>query len=47
MKLGKVIGNVVSSIKDPGLDSLRLLIVHGLDDTLKLNGNQYVAADGI
>ena len=47
MKLGKVIGNVVSSIKDPGLHSLRLLVVQGLDDNLEPNGNPYVAADGI
>jgi len=47
MKLGKVIGNIVSSIKDPGLDSLRLLIVQGLNDNLEPDGNPYVAADGI
>ncbi len=47
MKLGKVIGKVVSTIKDPGLDSLRLLIVQGLDDNLEPDGNPYVAADGI
>jgi len=47
MKLGKVIGNIVSSVKDPGLDSLRLLVVQGLDDNLEPNGNPYVAADGI
>ncbi len=47
MKLGKVIGNVVSSMKDPGLDSLRLLVIQGLDDNLEPVGNPYVAADGI
>ncbi len=47
MKLGKVIGNVVSSIKEPGLDSIRLLVVQGLDDNLEPIGNPYVAADGI
>ncbi|MHA1170033.1 MAG: EutN/CcmL family microcompartment protein [Candidatus Hodarchaeales archaeon] len=47
MKLGKVIGKVVSSIKDPGLDSLRLLVVQGLDDNLEPNGSPYVAVDGI
>ena len=47
MKIGKVIGKVVSSIKDPGLDSLRLLIVQGLNDSLEPIGNPYVAADGI
>ena len=47
MKIGKVIGNVVSSIKDPGLDSLRLLVIQGLDDNLEPIGNPYVAVDGI
>ena len=47
MKLGKVIGKVVSSIKDPGLNTLRLLVVQGLDDNLEPNGSPYVAADGI
>jgi ethanolamine utilization protein EutN len=47
MKLGKVIGNVVSTVKDPGLDSIRLLVVQGLNDNLEPNGNPYVAADGI
>ncbi|MHA2293867.1 MAG: EutN/CcmL family microcompartment protein [Candidatus Hodarchaeales archaeon] len=47
MKLGKVIGNVVASVKDPGLEGLRLLIVQGLDDNFKSIGDPYVAADGI
>jgi ethanolamine utilization protein EutN len=47
MKLGKVIGNVVSTVKDPGLDSIRLLVVQGLDDNLDPYGTPYVAADGI
>ena len=47
MKLGKVIGNVVATTKDPGLNTLRLLVVQGLDDNLQPLGNPYVAADGI
>ena len=47
MKLGKVIGNVVATEKDPGLNSLRLLVVQGIDDNLKPTGDPYVAADGI
>jgi ethanolamine utilization protein EutN len=47
MKLGKVIGNVVSTVKDPGLDSIRLLVVQGLDDNKEPIGTPYVAADGI
>lgn len=47
MKLGKVIGNVVATQKDPGLNSLRLLVIQGLDDKLQPQGTPYVAADGI
>jgi len=47
VKLGKVIGNVVASVKDQGLEGLRLLIVQGLDDDFKPKGKPYVAADGI
>jgi microcompartment protein CcmK/EutM len=47
MKLGKVIGNVVASVKDPGLEGLRLLVIQGLNDNMQPIGNPYVAADGI
>ena len=47
MKLGKVIGNVVASVKDPGLEGLRLLIIQGLNDNMQPIGHPYVAADGI
>lgn len=47
MKLGKVIGNVVASVKDPGLEGLRLLVIQGLDDNMQPIGHPYVAADGI
>ena len=47
MKLGKVIGNIVASVKDPGLEGLRLLIVQGLNDNMQPIGHPYVAADGI
>ena len=47
MKLGKVIGNVVATVKDPGLDGLRFLVIQGLDDNFQPIGNPYVAADGI
>ena len=47
VKIGKVIGNVVASVKDPGLDGLRLLIIQDLDDNLNPKGSPYVAADGI
>ena len=47
MKLGKVIGNVVATAKDPGLEGLRFLVVQGLDDNFQPIGKPYVAADGI
>lgn len=47
MKLGKIVGNVVASVKDPGLIGLRLLVVQGLDDDYNPIGEPYVAADGI
>jgi ethanolamine utilization protein EutN len=47
LKLGKVIGNVVATVKDSGLEGLRLLIVQGLDDNFQSIGEPYVAADGI
>ncbi len=47
MKLGKVIGNVVATVKDPGLDGLRFLIIQGLDNNFQPISNPYVAVDGI
>lgn len=47
LKLGKVIGNVVATVKEPGLEGLRFLVIQGLDDNLQPIGNPYVAADGI
>jgi microcompartment protein CcmK/EutM len=42
MYLGKVIGNVVASVKDPGLDSRTLLLVRRLP-----NGPVVVAVDAV
>jgi microcompartment protein CcmK/EutM len=47
VKLGKVIGNVVATVKEPGLEGLRFLIIQGLDDNFQPVGTPYVAADGI
>ena len=47
MKLGKVIGQVVASVKDPSLEGLRLLVVQGLDERMQPRGAPYVAVDGI
>ncbi|HUU01871.1 MAG TPA: EutN/CcmL family microcompartment protein [Myxococcota bacterium] len=47
MRLGKVIGRVVATIKDPELEGLRLLVVQGLDQNLRPSGEAFVAVDGI
>ncbi|HEX4932511.1 MAG TPA: EutN/CcmL family microcompartment protein [Gemmatimonadaceae bacterium] len=47
MKLGKVIGSVVSTRKDPSLASLKLLIVENLAPTLEREGGYVVAIDSV
>ncbi len=47
MKLARVIGRVVATIKDPGLTGFRLLVVHDLDELGSVRGDPYVAVDGI
>lgn len=47
MKLGKVIGQVVASVKEPSLEGLRLLVVQGLDEHMQSRGAPFVAVDGI
>ena len=47
MKLGKVIGSVVSTRKDPSLESLKLLIVENLAPSLEREGGYVVAIDSV
>jgi microcompartment protein CcmK/EutM len=47
MLLGKVIGTVVATRKEPSLEGLRLLLVRGLDLDGKANGPMVVAADAL
>jgi ethanolamine utilization protein EutN len=47
MKLGKVAGTVVSTRKDPSLESLKLLIVENLTTTLEREGGYVVAVDSV
>jgi len=47
MYIGKVIGRVVATIKDPGLASQRLLIVQPLTPQLLPTGKQIVCTDSI
>jgi ethanolamine utilization protein EutN len=45
--LGKVVGQVVCTIKDPSLAGLRLLVVQQLDRQMAPQGKPFVAVDGI
>jgi microcompartment protein CcmK/EutM len=45
--LGKVIGTVVATRKEPSLEGLRLLMVRGLDMDGKATGALVVAADAL
>jgi len=47
MKLGKVVGSVVSTRKDPSLASLKLLIVENLTTGLEREGGYVVAVDSV
>ena len=45
MKLGRVRGRVVATVKDPGMAGMRMLIVQPLDDDETDSGSCVVAAD--
>ena len=47
MKLGRVVGTVVSTRKDPSLESLKLLIVENLGTALEREGGYVVAVDSV
>ena len=47
MKLGRVVGSVVSTRKDPSLDATKLLIVENLTTTLEREGGYVVAVDSV
>ena len=47
MQLARVIGNVVSTIKDPGLVGLTLLVVQPLSPAREAVGRPLVAADAV
>lgn len=47
MKLGRVVGTVVATIRVPGLEGVKLLLVQPLDKKLKSHGPVVVAADGV
>ncbi|HBF88553.1 MAG TPA: ethanolamine utilization protein EutN [Bacteroidales bacterium] len=47
MKLGRIIGRVVSTIKVESFDGLKLLLVQPLDEKLEKAGDPIVAVDMI
>lgn len=47
MLMGKVVGTVVSTQKDAGLDGYKLLIVQNVDLEMQLKGSYIVATDAI
>ena len=47
MQLGRVIGTVVASVKDPGVEGVPLLIVQPLDRERRPSGRPFVAADAL
>jgi ethanolamine utilization protein EutN len=47
MKLGRVRGSVVATVKDPGMVGMRLLVVQPLDTEGNDRGSCVVAADAV
>lgn len=47
MQLARVTGTVVATIKAPGLEGVKLLLVQPLDRQLRSRGGQVVAADAV
>jgi microcompartment protein CcmK/EutM len=47
MQLARVTGTVVATVKVPGLDGIKLLLVQPLDRQLRPVGGQVVAADAV
>ena len=45
MKLARVVGNVVSTVKDAGYFGQKLMIIDYLDDDGEMTGNQAIAFD--
>lgn len=47
MKLGRVRGSVVATVKDPGMTGMRLLVVQPLNKDQTPGGDCVVAADAV
>lgn len=47
MLLGKVVGTIVSTHKDPGMTGFKLLVVQNLDLSMKLASSYTIAIDSV
>jgi ethanolamine utilization protein EutN len=47
VQLARVVGTVVASVKAPGLEGVKLLVIQPLDRDLRPTGGQLVAADAV
>jgi len=47
VQLGRVVGTVVATVKTPGLEGIKFLIVQPLDRHQEPKGRPVVAADGV
>jgi ethanolamine utilization protein EutN/carbon dioxide concentrating mechanism protein CcmL len=47
MRLGRIVGSVVSTRKDPSLASLKLLIVENITTSLEREGGYVIAVDSV
>lgn len=47
MRLGRVIGNVICTVKTPSLDGKKLLIIQPLDRRMRNRGRPVVALDSV
>ncbi len=45
MKLGRVVGTMVATVKAEGMDGLKLLVVRPLKSNLESEGDPFVATD--
>lgn len=47
MKMGRIVGSVVATRKDPSLSGVKLLVVENLSPELKTEGGYVVAIDAV
>lgn len=47
MQIARVVGNVVSTVKNGGLEARKLMVIQSLDDLLRPTGRPLVAIDAV